>query len=121
MSVLCLAATALLLASSPVSAGDWLKGKYGKRPEHMGVIEEMPFEETHYNHVPLVALPTADMPGASPHQIAQCAITAYSCQGAATNITAAHSRTLACEEHVTTLRSSISLSKRGAVRLPSCA
>jgi hypothetical protein len=66
MAALSFAAAALsaLLLASDVSAGDWLKGKYGKRPAHMGVVEEMPYEETHYNHVPLVPLADSDLPGA---------------------------------------------------------
>ena len=37
---------------------------YGARPDFLGQVEDMPYEETHYNHVPLPQVSKHELPGA---------------------------------------------------------
>ena len=53
-----------LIAASTVLAGDWKRGKYGSRPDFMGDVETMTFNETHYNHVAATQLPMDSLPSA---------------------------------------------------------
>lgn len=62
----CTVLSLVLLAAVTLSvhAGDWKKGKYGKRPDFMGVIEQMSHDDKHFNHQPLEQLPVESMPAA---------------------------------------------------------